>query len=344
MKKLLLVAWLGLSACSSTDPKTDSDYESEVAVDMHKTLLSDVDALHAAAVELQAAAPSPSDRGWSASEDETAIAKMTAAWLRARAAYERTEGALAPLFPDIDAAIDARYEDFLEGGEDSDLFDDQGVTGMHAIERILFANQTPASVVTVEASLPGYVAAAWPSTAEEAEAFKEKLAARLVIDTATLSAQWKPQSIHLEEAFGGLIALMNEQREKVNKAASEEEESRYAQRTMADIRDNLAGTRAAYQVFREWVQSKQGGPALDEEVEAAFDKLEDVYATVDGDAFPPLPATWSAENPTAADLASPFGKLFTTVHAAVDPNEPGSAVDAMNRVALLLGFPEYQEE
>jgi iron uptake system component EfeO len=315
---------------------------------MYETLLGDVDALHDAAVKLQAAAPSSTTRGWSATEDRPAIAAMTAAWLEARAAYERTEGALAPVFPDIDAAIDARYEDFIESGADTDLFDDQGVTGMHAIERILFANAMPSAVVTVEESLPGYVPAAWPATAEEAAEFKNKLAAQLVIDTATLQAQWKSvwktQKFFLQDAFGGLISLMNEQREKVNKAASEEEESRYAQRTMADIRDNLAGTRAAYQVFRAWVKSKDGGAELDAEVESAFEALEDVYATVDGDAFPPIPEGWSSETPSAADLETPFGKLFTTVHEAVDPNRAGSAVDAMNRVARLLGFPEYQEE
>jgi iron uptake system component EfeO len=348
MKKLLLLTLLGVCACSSDDsssgPQTDQEFAQAVAVDMHQTLLSDINALHAAAVDLQAAAPAPTDRGWSAEKDAAAITAMTEAWLRARAAYERTEGALAPLFPDIDAAIDARYEDFLEGGEDTNLFDDQGVTGMHAIERILFVDTMPSSVVAVEESLPGYVAAAWPATAEEAAEFKDKLAAQLVTDTATLQSQWKPQKIFLQEAFGGLISLMNEQREKVNKAASEEEESRYAQRTMADIRDNLAGTRAAYQVFRAWVKSKEGGAALDAEVEAAFDELAAVYATVKGDAFPPLPETWSAEEPSAEDLETPFGKLFSTVHEAVDPNRPGSAVDAMNRVAKLLGFPEFQEE
>ena len=344
MKKLLLLTLLGLSACSSTDPKTDSDYESEVAVDMHRTLLSDVDALHAAAVALQAAAPSPQGRGWSATEDETAIANMTAAWLRARAAYERTEGALAPLFPNIDAAIDARYEDFLERGEDSDLFDDQGVTGMHAIERILFAPDIPASVIKLEATLPGYKAAAWPATDEEAVEFKTKLCARLVTDTATLQKEWTPQSMDLDGAFGGLISLMNEQREKVNKAASEEEESRYAQRTMADIRDNLAGTTKIYGLFQPWLLSKDGGDAIDADVQAAFDSLRDAYGKVEGDAIPKPPEDWSAEHPSEKDLATPFGELYLAVQASVDPNIEGSAVDGMNRAAVKLGFEDFVDE
>lgn len=350
MKSVLIASLLlglgGLTACSSDDSK--GDYESQVTTGMQQTVLADIKALHKAALDLQAAAPLPTGRGWSATQDMAAIDAMTSAWLRARAAYERTEGAIAPLFPEIDGAIDARYDDFLEhlkGAGDSDLFDDQGVTGMHAIERILFANQIPSNVVALEESLPGYAPAAWPATAEEAAEFKEKLAGQLVKDIARLESGWKPANIDLPGAFSGLIALMNEQREKVNKAASDEEESRYAQRTMADIRDNLAGTRAIYRLFSPWVQSKDGGAVLDAEVEAAFDQLAEVYATVDGDAFPAPPATWVAEGtPTEEELATPFGKLFTTVQKAVDPNVPGSAVEAMNRVAKLLAFDEPPTE
>ena len=214
-----LIALLLLSpACSSDDDEgtagSDVEYQEQVVDGMHSTLLTDVKALHDAAVALQAAAPAPTGRGWDATQDAAAITAMTNAWLDARAAYERTEGALAPLFPEIDEAIDARYENFLEGGNgDQDLFDGEGVTGMHGIERILFVADTPATVVAVEASLPGYKAAAWPATQAEAAAFKNELAAQLVTDTQTLVDQWQPQQIDLEAAFAGLISLMNEQRE-----------------------------------------------------------------------------------------------------------------------------------
>lgn len=334
------------SGCSSDDDEP-SDPAAEVTAGMHRVLLEDVKRLHEAAVAISTNAPSPTDRGWSETEDADALAATTDAWLEARGAYERIEGALAPLFPDIDAAIDARYEDFMEelGSDgDPDLFDDQGVTGMHAIERILFAHEMPSDVIAVESAVPGYTPAAWPANADEAAEFKTKLSARLVTDTQTLLDQWTPQRIDLGGAFGGLIALMNEQREKVIKAASEEEESRYARRTMADLRENLAGTRAIYALFSDWVKSKQGGPELDAEVNAAFEELETAYAAVQGDAMPPLPADWSSETPSDDDLQSDFGKLYVTVQAAVDPNRPGSAVDAMNRVAVLLGFPQFEAE
>jgi iron uptake system component EfeO len=339
---------LALAACSSDDgpagPKTDIQYQNEVTRGMHDSLLGDIKALHAASVELQAAAPT---HAWDAEADAGAIASMTAAWLDARAAYERTEGAIAPLFPNIDAYIDARYEDFLSdlGDEgDQDLFDDDGVTGMHAVERILFAPDIPASVVKLESTLPGYKAAAWPATDEEALEFKNELCARLVEDTSTLQQQWTPQSMDLDAAFGGLISLMNEQREKVNKAASEEEESRYAQRTMADIRDNLAGTIKIYALFEPWLRSKDGGDAINADVHAAFDALGTAYDAIEGDAIPAPPSDWSAESPSEKDLATPFGQLYSAVQASVDPNVEGSAVDGMNRAAVALGFEEFVDE
>jgi iron uptake system component EfeO len=314
---------------------------------MHATLLTDVQALHDATVELQAAAPTPAGRGWDATQDAAAITAMTQAWIKARAAYERTEGALAPLFPMIDEAIDFRYDDFiavLDGG-DQDLFDDQGVTGMHAIERILFARETPASVIEVESTLPGYKAAAWPASEADAQAFKTKLCAQLVKDTQLLTDQWQQQtSFDLGGAFQGLIALMNEQREKVNKAASQEEESRYAQRTLADLRDNLAGTTRIYALFRDWLRTKSDGDVIDSDIESSFASLDSTYGSFAGDAIPAPSASWSSEHPSVADLQTPFGKLYSAVQKAVDPNVSGSAVDGMNRAARALGFPELAEQ
>src|SRR5262249_57929691 len=128
---------------------------------------------------------------------------------------------IAPLFPDLDSSLDARYDDFLTQlgpAGDPNLFDDQGVTGLHAIERILYADTTPAHVVDGEKALSGYVAAAPPANAQEADAFKNKLCAKLIADAELLESQWSPQKIDIGGAFQGLVSLMNEQREKVTKA------------------------------------------------------------------------------------------------------------------------------
>jgi iron uptake system component EfeO len=318
---------------------------------MHDSLLGDLDALVQAAKDMQAAAPASAGRGWDKTLDAPAIAATKDAWIRARSAYERIEGALAPIFPDIDASIDARYDDFLSTTPDDYLFDDKGVTGLHAAERILYADTTPPYVVTFEKSLPGYKAAASPATEQEAADFKNKLLARIITDAQTLRDEWQPAKIDVAVAFQGLISLMNEQREKVNKASTDEEESRYAQRTMADLRDNLAGTKKVYAIFQPWILAKakapdpatEAGPQVDGAILAGLAKLDALYGQVSGAAIPQPPASWSSESPSVADLATPFGALYSGVRAAVDPVDKGSIVGEMNAAAVLLGFPRFVE-
>lgn len=346
-----------LVGCSSEDaaapPETDSKYEAQVIDGMHRLLLDDIDALLGAAQALSEHAPVPAERGWDSQADRPALETMKKDWIRARSAYELAEGALAPLFPEIDRAIDARYDDFLtELGPNGDTnpFDGAGVTGMHAIERVLWADAIPARVVTFERTLPGYTPAAFPANLPEAQAFKTELCGRLVNDVTALRAQWQPVRVHIFIAFQGLVSLMNEQREKVRKAASDEEESRYSGRTMADLRDNLAGTRKAFAFFEPWLISKshpgdasQDGPSIAHAIEAGFRTLEAAYAAISGDAMPAPPPTWSSENPSAADLASPFGRLFASVDAAVDPNRAESIVTQMQRAGALLGFAPKEQ-
>src|SRR3989442_865723 len=81
---------------------TDDEYREAVLQGMHDSLLKDLDALQQAAIDLQSAAPTPVGRGWDVTLDAAAITTMKATWVRARAAYEHEEGAIAPLFPDID--------------------------------------------------------------------------------------------------------------------------------------------------------------------------------------------------------------------------------------------------
>jgi iron uptake system component EfeO len=321
---------------------------------MQQALRADLVTLNQAAVKLQAAAPSPTGRGWDATADATAIAAMKAAWIEARTTYEHVEGAIAPIFPDADIAIDERYDGFLATlgtAGDADLFDGKGVTGMHGIERILYADVIPARVVTFEATLPGYVPAAFPATEAEAAELKNGLAAQLVTDTKALLDGWSAlTNLDVSGAFQGLIGLMNEQQEKVNNAASGEEESRYSQRTMADLRANLDGTKMIYGLFRGWLQSRPAaaglpaGTSVDGTIMAGFGALGTTYGAVTGDAIPAPPATWSAEAPSAGDLQTPFGALYEAVHHAVDPTMAGSVVQNMNQGATLLGIPGFEAQ
>jgi iron uptake system component EfeO len=341
----LIAVVLSAAGCGN-GTMADEEYSKEVTQGMQASIADEIDAWHAAAQALMAAAPTPAGRGWDAKLDAEALAKLRDAWGETRVRYEHIEGAVAPLFPDIDAATDARYEDFLiELGNksDPDPFDAEGVTGMHGIERIVFADVTPQAVRDFEKGLPGYAEAEFPKTEAQAADFKNKLCARLVQDIESLRDQWSSAQLDLPGAFDGLIALMNEQHEKVSKAATGEEESRYSQKTLADLRANLAGTRTIYALFQPWITSKEGGGAVDQNIETGFLALEKAYAAPKGDAIPAPPETWSSASPSEADLATPFGKLFVAVSDAVDPDRKGSVVDEMSNAAELLGFPQFNE-
>ena len=363
--RLLLVpvgaALFGAACSSSSSP--DTQYQAAVVSGMRSSFITDLGNLVSYSQMLQAAAPTPADRGWDATLDGAAIAKMKAAWVGCRAAHEHIEGATAPIFPDIDATIDSRYDDFLAAlpNGDSYLFDDLGVTGMHAVERILYSDVTPARVVAFEATLPGSVASAFPATAQEASDFKTSLVQKQISDAQALQTGWEnAKSYDLDAAFRGLVSLMNEQQEKVDKASTDEEESRYSQTTMTDIRNNLAGTERVYGLFHPWIRSKpaatpdggaagdagvsQDGKTIDAAIEAGFAALQAQYDLIQGDAIPQPPGTWSSVNPTTADLATPFGMLYEGVHQAVDPNQSGSIVAEMNAAAVLLGFSQFVAE
>ncbi len=347
MKNLtrLTALMISLAACGDDgdDTKTDAQYQAEVVASMHTSIGVDLAAIVTAATELQAAAP---DHAWDATADAAAITAMRAAWKKTRIGYEHVEGATAPLFPDADFTMDARYDDYmseLAPDGDDNFFDGEGVTGMHGIERILYAPTIRPEVIAFEDTLPGYRPAAYPATTAEAIAFKTVLVQKLIDDAKSLRDQWQPAAIDLSEAFRGLIGLMNEQKEKVNLAASGEEESRYANITLFDLRNNLEGTKKVYELFRPWIRSREGTEA-DTMIQARFTALAALYNTSSGDQIPEVPADWSNDAPSPANLATPFGVLWKTIQDDVDPSADGSVVFEMNEVAVLLGFPEFVEE
>lgn len=328
-----------LGACNASGQK-DAARRAEVVTALKQHLTASVTAWVAASHALQAAAPDGL-AGWNVQTDAAAIAAMKKEWKNGRRAYELVEGAMAPLFPESDVATDSRYEDFLvrEGSvADKYSFDGEGVVGMHAIERILWADTIPEAVVAYESALPGYTKAAFPTTAAEAADFKNKLVARLVKDTENLQAQLASIAPDIAFVYRGLLDLVREQVEKVDKTASGEEESRYAQSTLADLRSNLDGCEQAYAILRPWLREKSEGPAVDARITAAFAELRTLYGTET--AMPSPPDQWSSLDPTPAALATPFGKLFASTKHAADEKAPGSLVAQLRIAAKTLGLPE----
>ncbi|KYG04523.1 hypothetical protein BE21_46365 [Sorangium cellulosum] len=338
----IAAAALSLPACGSDNETlyTDADYERRAVLEVKAFIQDNLDEFAAATAALQAAAPEPDEDGWSASSDKAAVDAMKAAWKEARQSYERVEGAIAVVFPDLDYSTDARYDAFIEVAADDDLFDDEGVTGVHGVERILWADEIPEPVLAFESALTNYKAAAFPATEAEAAAFKGELCERLKADAEKMKDDFEGLALDAPSAYRGVISSILEQVEKTSKAATGEEESRYAQYTLADMRANVAAGEQTYAAFQPWLLTKGAeGAEVDKAVLAGFDRLSSAYDAIEGDALPPLPDEWSEEAPTEEQLATPFGKLFSLVERESDDATPGTLAYDMTRSADLLGIP-----
>lgn len=342
----LVLAVLVSSIASCSSGTSDADYRADVVAHMESFLLDHARAMSTAAGQLRDAIPASVGRGWDPATDLEDINRMKNAWNDLRDAWEESEGVLAAMYPDLDDALDQRYESFLAAlgpSGDTDLFDATGVVGMHAVERILFAPSTPPAVMAREAMLPGYQQAAWPATESQANEFRAGVCAKLYDDIQTLFERVSSGTVDIEGAFEGMTALMGEQKEKVSLAGSRQDESRYAQRTMVDLKRNLAGTRASYAFFVPWLSFRKPGSGFDSDVQTAFGRLDQTYKGINSEGIPDPPDGWNSDIPTPADQASPFGKLFVEVVQEVDATYPGSAVSRMNEVARVLGLPEFVE-
>lgn len=307
-------------------------------------------ALNDAAVALQAAAPAADADGWNATDDAAAVAAMRTQWKNARISYERVEGAIAVLFPELDESTDQRYDGFHEnaGFSDDNLFDGTGVTGVHGIERILFSDEIPSAVSEFELGVVGadrYVAPAFPATEAEAEAFKNGLVARLVTDTATMRDDFAGVDLALEAAYRGVLGSMEEQFEKVALAGDGSDESRYAQHTLADMRANLEGGAAIYEAFEPMFDAKEGDGegAIHEEIHEAFERVQAKYDALSGDAIPEVPSTWNPDAPSAEDAATDYGALFLFLQEETDPANPESFISLFNEGGALLEIPQLPE-
>ena len=253
-------------------------------------------------------------------------------------AYERIEGAIAILFPEIDRDVDGRYEHVAELRADDAPFDDRGFVGMHAIERILFADAHAPEVVAFERALPGYAPPRTPGDVAEARAFSEGLCARLVRDVRTMERQLAPLALDAPTAFRGIQGSVEEQAEKVLLGATGQDESRYARHTLADMRANLEGGRAVLAGFDGLLRASEGGAARLAALDAGFAQLERAYAALEGDALPDVPEGFDPDAPSEAHLATAYGRLFTLLSRASDPDADGSPAAALLAAGDALGI------
>jgi iron uptake system component EfeO len=347
MTRALLAAAIGcgLAACSNSDDGEEADYQTQATLHVKDYVASELQKLTAASEALQKAAPDADDDGWNADDDEAALDDMKKAWNQARDAYEHIEGSIAVLFPELDVSTDERYDGFIAVEGDDDLFDGQGVTGVHAIERILYSNVIPEKVVKFESSLDGYVAAAFPSNETEAGEFKNELCKRLVDDVTSMrdmfASSTSQKALGSDTAFRGMIGSMKEQSEKTELAASGEDESRYAQRTLDDMRANLDGAKAVFNAFKPWIEASTD---RSKDIQDGLDEIADAYADVQGAALPEVPGGFNPSDPSDDDLATPYGKLWKLLVDKTDLDDDSSLVSTMNAAADEMKIPVLPQE
>ena len=344
---LLSCGTLLLAGCPN--PADEDDGSEAARTGVKNYVNTELTALHEAALALQAAAPAGDADGWNADDDAAAVAEMKTQWKKARVSYERVEGAIAVLFPGLDESTDQRYDGFHEAADFSDdnLFDGTGVTGVHGIERILFADVVPAAVDEYEIAVVGdrYEAPAFPATEAEANDFKTSLAQRLVDDTATMQSDFQGVELALEAAYRGVLGSMEEQFEKVALAGDGSDESRYAQHTLGDMRANLEGGLNIYEAFDPMFDAKEGDgeDTVHEKIQGAFDRVKAQYDGIAGDAIPEVPATWDPDAPSDADAATAYGKLFLFLQRETDLDDGDSFVGLFNQGGELLAIPQLPE-
>lgn len=293
-----------------------------------------VDDLAQAVGALCEAAPADA-AGW---RDAARRDAMRARWGEARNAYERVEGAVAILFPEIDQRVDGRYEHAVELSPDPDPFDGRGFTGMHAVERVLWADSISPETRRFEEALRGYVPPRAPSTDAEAARFRDGLCARLVADVGTMRAQLGPLALDHQTAWRGVQGSIEEQVEKVALGATGQDESRYAGRTLADMRANLASSRAILDAYAPLIAAHPEAAAHARAVASRLDALELAYG-VTPDGLPPVPEGFDPDAPSPAHAATPYGRLHALLARESDPDRDGTIAHHLREAGLAMGIP-----
>lgn len=286
---------------------------------------------------LRDAAPGPDQDGWNAKDDAAALTAMRAAWLKARAAYTAVEVPASTLFPDLHHSVDTDYDDLIAEGADTSSFDDHGVIGLQAVERILWSNAISANVAEHESRLQNNFVARFPENANEAKQLGVNLLGKLMADAEALRDGWRSSDIDVGTAYSTTTLSLQEQLGQLEEAGKGEGKARYSSFSLANLRGGLAATQAMYAVFRPWILAKSGGAHTDEEVGNAFSRLKAAYDKAPGNDLPRPPSNWLQADPSDAMLATAFGLLFAAARDEADFAVDGTLCFEMVEGAGLLG-------
>jgi len=322
---------LGCSSGSETDPTPEP-----IATDQNALVFASRARLGPMLIEFEAevtalrdAAPAPDADGWSDPEEATAVVAMREHWRRARVIYHRMWAAAAILMPDQEAAIERLYDVHLNEG-------DGEFEGMHAVERVLWADAIPAEVAEREAMLPDSEAARFPTDEASARAFREDLCGDLIELAGEMRTRFADHSLEPQLAVFGLQKTVEKLLKKLSPPLGLYD-SRYAQHTLVEMRANVTGIGEAWLVYGPLVDSVD--PAASQAVVDGLARLEPVRAAPA--VLPAVPAGW---NPSIVDSppgSGDYSTLWSQLAAEVAP-ETGTLSWGLGRAVAIVAALEPQ--
>jgi len=250
-------------------------------------------------------------------------------------------------------SIDARIEGLRQGQRIRQYMLMTRTSPVPMPRRIIYARTRPDFIKSRESDLH-YTPAAWPATDAEAADFKNKLCRQDRGDAQTLSRSNGPEKTDIAEAPStGLVALIETSKEeKVNNASLSRRIRATPSGPWPICADNLNGDEegptALFQRLA-FPAIEQGSPRTASRRRkdlAGFQSRQHPRHGQDRSRVPEArhsqpPASWSAENPSAADLAT---QLWPALQRACSPRgqgRPNSVVSQNERRAAYPRLPTF---
>lgn len=308
--------WLALTVvaagCGSQDPSGSDDVAISFRGYFRTHLVALSDALENLAVH------APRDRAWNAQADPALVERMRTAWKAAHRAAVAVTEPLSELFPQA-GRMDSNWDREIDRVQrDENPFDDIGVTGLHAIERILWADVVSEMVLTVERRHEGYAMARTPATAKEAADYATQLVGGLHRDAQALAEASSVPGYDLGFAEKAVKlqarALL---RMVIVGGEPGRSESRYSDTSTDALVDQLGALAGTWKILRAALR-RQGVPVGSFQVaDAGLERVHAAVAAIGPGPIPARPEGFNPFHPTQEDRESAFGRLYFSVEAEI---------------------------
>jgi iron uptake system component EfeO len=87
---------------------------------------------------------------------------------------------------------------------------------------------------------------------------------------------------------------------------------------------------------------EDSGESTDKTIKAGFAKIGKAYSDIEGAAIPSVPEDFDTEEPSEADLATPYGKLYKLLTAETDIEADDSLIRVMRDAATDMELEEVE--